>query len=474
MLKKFPAIIVMCIACTLLFFSAETGADELDCSVSVSDGTDPANLVDDNYRTKNTYAAGTVITLSSDTEIAGIYIKWDDSPGEWTLTVNGEEYTYGENGYLHEYAELPEAATSLTVTLGENGAVITDIYIFSEGELPDWVQVWEDSYESADILVFSSHSDDEILFMGSIITTYVDAGYRVQVAYFCDFYQTEPYRRHELLDGLWTMGVDHYPQLGKFADVYSTDLATAESQYDLDEALEYVVETIRRFKPQVLVSQDLNGEYGHGTHMLVAKLITQAVELTADETSYPESAAEYGTWDVPKTYLHLYTENQIELDARVPLASFGGKTALEICTEAYECHKSQQWMWFYVSDGYDDAGNATDYAYSFTKFGLYRSLVGSDTGNDIMENITSYAEQESIAQAEQESIQESIEAAEQESARIAGLEQAAAERARLRMRLITISAIVVACLVVIIAIVLIFRRVKGDKRRKRRKRKRRR
>ena len=45
---------------------------------------------------------------------------------------------------------------------------------------------------------------------------------------------------------------------------------------------------------------------------------------------------------------------------------------------------SQQWCWFYVSD---------DYEYSIADFGLYRTTVGPDTGNDMMENLTSYAQQ---------------------------------------------------------------------------------
>lgn len=449
MFKKFLLAMAACAVFSLLFFAGESRADEIDCDVVISDGSSSEDLLDDDHQSKETYAGGVTLTISSETEISGLYIKWDTDPGEWTLTVNGTEYTYGEYGYLHEYVELPESASSVTVKLGGGGGCITDIYAFDSGELPDWVQIWEEPYDEADILVFSTHADDEILFMGSIITTYVDAGYRVQVAYFCDFYLTEPYRQHELLDGLWTMGVTHYPQLGEFEDIYSEDLETAESQYDHDEALEYVVETIRRFKPLVLVSQDLNGEYGHGGHMFVAELITEAIELTADEDSYPESAEEYGTWDVPKTYLHLYEENQIEIDGRVPLESFDGKTALEVCTEAYECHESQQWMWFYVSDGYDDEGNATDYEYSFAKFGLYRSLVGEDTGNDVMENVTSYDEQEAIA--EQESIEESIAAEEAE----AEAESIEAEEEAIKLRNTKIyTAVVIAAIVVLILLII--------------------
>ena len=54
---------------------------------------------------------------------------------------------------------------------------------------------------------------------------------------------------------------------------------------------------------------------------------------------------------------------------------------------------SQQWCWFYVSDTYE---------YSISDFGLYRTTVGEDTGNDMMEHITSYEEQEKQARQQAE------------------------------------------------------------------------
>ena len=39
-----------------------------------------------------------------------------------------------------------------------------------------------------------------------------------------------------------------------------------------------------------------------------------------------------------------------------------------------------------------------EYKYSIAKFGLYRTTVGQNTGNHMMENVVSYAEQERIAE----------------------------------------------------------------------------
>lgn len=99
-------------------------------------------------------------------------------------------------------------------------------------------------------------------------------GIRLQVAYFTDFFQSEPYRVQELLEGLWIMGLRNYPQLGEFYDNYSESYEEAEQQFDHDASLEYMVRTIRRFKPQVVIGQDPdNGEYGHGGHIWCARII---------------------------------------------------------------------------------------------------------------------------------------------------------------------------------------------------------
>lgn len=385
----------------------EAHADQLTPTFSSTDGSDCANISDNSYSTTEYFNAGTEITISDEAGIDSLYILWEYYPSEWTLRVNGTDYTYGKDGYQHEFVELPseaKGATSVTVVIGSERTTIADIYAFSSGDLPSFVQKWEASYEQADALFISTHADDEVLFFGGLIATLIDRGdVRVQVAYFTDLSLTEPIRTHEILNGLWAMGVTHYPQLGEFEDIYSESYDQAAQQYDKDSSLEYMVRTIRRFKPQVVVGQDFeNGEYGHGGHMWSADMIAKALKITNDATQYPESAEKYGTWDVPKTYFHLYSEGQITLDLRQPLASFGGRTAYQVAADAYLEHQSQQWCWFYVSDGYlaDGSVDTEHPEINCAKFGLYRSLVGADTGNDVMEHITLYDDQEKQAQAE--------------------------------------------------------------------------
>lgn len=376
---------------TVTVYGADDAAVRVDVDIKAVNGESTAKLKDDSYSTKIVFTADNYLTVSSadGSALGGIYVVFDRVPGTWECeyggaSIQGGTLECGKNGFIHEYVALPDGVTSVRMTFS-GSEKLCYIQGYSRGTLPDDVQVWEAPCDKADILLLSSHADDEILFFGGILPEYAgERKLKTQVVYFSNYFNGTVIREHEKLDGLWTCGVRNYPVNADFDDTYADDLAAAEKLYDYDTVLGFVVGQIRRFKPQICVAQDTNGEYGHGTHMLTSKAMQEAVTVSMDAEKYPESAAEYGTWDVPKTYIHLLKTNAISIDCRKPLEAFGGQSALEVATAAYKKHVSQQWCWFYVSDTYE---------YSMSEYGLYRSTVGDDTGNDIMEHLTSYEEQ---------------------------------------------------------------------------------
>ena len=50
---------------------------------------------------------------------------------------------------------------------------VCDISVFSEGDLPQWVQVWQPQCEKADIMLLSTHSDDEQLFFAGLLPSLI-------------------------------------------------------------------------------------------------------------------------------------------------------------------------------------------------------------------------------------------------------------------------------------------------------------
>ena len=475
-------ICLIAVVCNNIDVMAEV-SPELKMEVSISNGAATWRITDGSYQSAASLKAGDTITIKTKEKIKGIYLIWDVPVEEWTLKYNGKESVQGKNGFLHDYIEFGEEVTEFTIYTNTKNS-LTDIKCFGEGELPADIQVWEPSCDKADILILSSHADDEILFFGGILPYYAGVlDLEVQVVYFSQYWTGQKIREHEKLDGLWHAGVRNYPYNGHFDDLYASDLEPAKQIFGYDNTVSFIVEMLRKFKPQVAFSQDLNGEYGHGTHKLIAYGMIDAVEASNDPTKYPESAEKYGVHEVKKMYLHLYGENQLKLDCRTPLEKFGGKTALEVLKESYKLHVSQQWCWFYVDD---------EYEYSCAKFGLYHTTVGNDTGNDIMENIKDYKtqeeesrlaeeeskrlEEESIKESmsieEAESIKESISIAEAESIKEAErLEQE--EKEDNINRIITIGLIAIIVLAVSAGILVVRQRNIAKKRAAARRRKRR-
>ncbi len=352
-----------------------------------SDGADyeqAIGITDASYSTMGFVGEGGTLDITASENVQGVYIVWGTPTQNVSVKAGEYEETFEDEVFLHQYISFETPVTSFSITCN-SGANICDIYAYGVGRLPSTLQRWESLEGNADILVFSTHADDEILFLGGILATYGgNLGYDVQVAYMCNYWNGAMVREHEKLDGLWASGIKIYPINGNFDDIYAENLEQAMAVYSLYALEEFVTGTIRKYKPSVVVTQDINGEYGHGGHIILATAVMNSVNNSMNSSYYSDQADVYGTYDVPKTYFHLYPENEINLNLRIPLENMGDRTALEVASAAYLKHESQQWCWFYVSDGEDEDD---DYAYSCARFGLYRTTVGADTGNDIMENM---------------------------------------------------------------------------------------
>ena len=365
--------------------TAESQEEARQLKLALSGGVQGRSLLTDGDRFSLGLLSGRRdLSFTADEEIGGVYVRWFDEPEPWELIAGDEAIVCGTEGFLHEYVELPPGCTSFTIRLPADLELrAEELYAFSPGRLPDWVQRWEGPCETADILLLPTHADDEFVFFGGVIPMYADRGLDIQVAYMISHYHSDRARCGELLDGLWLAGVRHYPVANDAPDRECRGLDEAIWIYKEEPFLAFQVEQIRRFRPLVIVGHAENGEYKQGAHMLNTYSLEKAVLLASDPSYQPESAEKYGLWDTPKTYLHLYgpEEERTVLDYGVPLDLFGGRTAYEVAVEAFAMHVTQkQWHFrVYLSDS----------PYDSSSFGLYRSTVGPDVGRgDLTENIT--------------------------------------------------------------------------------------
>lgn len=412
-LFKNKLISVLLLMAALLALPVTVHAEEVKQAQDISSsrlvtqfyGLYPHQLFDNNLMVSAKTKEEAGFTLKYENGMGSLYFQFWRPYGPYTITDNstGSVFTAGTKGFLHEYVDLTacfgHAPTSVSIDFRNGPVQLHELDVFTEGEVPSTVQKWELPEESAvDLLLFAAHSDDDQLFFAGLLPYYaIERGYEVHVAYLTDHHNNMPYRVHEVLDGLWASGVTNHPSFAGVKDFRKSTVEEVFQEFEKgghsrEHLTGFVVEQLRRYKPIVAVGHDPDGEYGHIQHIVYSLLLREAVELTNDPAAYPEIAAQYGLWDVPKTYLHLYEENPIVMDWDKPMAACNGMTPFEVTRDyGFPAHISQQksWGWYYF---YKE--KATDITtYSPCAYGLYRSTVGLDVNKDDMfENVLSHAE----------------------------------------------------------------------------------
>jgi LmbE family N-acetylglucosaminyl deacetylase len=277
----------------------------------------------------------------------------------------------------------PIAETFRVVFWSEERSSLTlkEILLYSQGDTAETeLKPWNPPCEKAEIMLLVAHPDDELLWFGGLLPTY--AGERklpVQVVYMtCGTAE----RRQELLRGLWICGVRNYPLLCGLEDVRYSAVERAYQRWGKETTYQTIVRAIRQFQPEVLVTHDILGEYGHTQHIVTSDAAYQAVLLAADPTYDPESAAQYGTWQVKKMYRHLGNAPTLHMDWNQPLSAFGGQTGLAVAAQALQMHVSQ------LVDLPWTAPPGAGEEYDSTALTLVYTTVGPDEAcNDLLEHI---------------------------------------------------------------------------------------
>ncbi len=362
-------------------------------------------LSDNNYNTYVTLNTEDTITIENTEMFNYVYIIYYVESMTGTINYNDTSTKVGENQFLHECIKLDEETNKITINYNDT-VRIKEIFLFNE-TLPNWVQTWNKPLDNADILLFSTHSDDEHLFFAGLIPSMIASGKNIQVVYLTH-HNDNPKRLDEQLNGLWAVGLRNYPVLGAFPDAYSESLNGATNNlayagFSLDDVINFQIDIIKRFKPLVVVNHDEAGEYSHGQHILNTHALKEALNLLEYE------------YKPQKVYLHLYEENPITMNYDIPLEYYNGMTAYEVSKLGYAEHESQQYTWFtdWLKGKNNEYTKATDIkTYSPTKFGLYYSKNGNyeTLDNDLFYDVEITSNEETIEDNQvKEPVKEGIE-----------------------------------------------------------------
>jgi N-acetyl-1-D-myo-inositol-2-amino-2-deoxy-alpha-D-glucopyranoside deacetylase len=158
------------------------------------------------------------------------------------------------------------------------------------------------------LLLVHAHPDDESIGTGATMARYAAEGAHVTLVTCTLGEEGEiipaelahlaadrddalgPYRIGELAAACEALGVEDHRFLGEpgrwrdsgMMGVASNDRPNAFWRADPDEAAGELVKVIREVRPQVLVTYDANGHYGHPDHIQAHRVSRRAFELAAD------------------------------------------------------------------------------------------------------------------------------------------------------------------------------------------------
>ena len=208
------------------------------------------------------------------------------------------------------------------------------------------------------LLLVHAHPDDESIGQGATMAKYVAEGRGVtlvtctagemgeilvpELAHLAADQDDRlgEHRKGEIEDAMKVLGVTDHRWLGGFQHYRDSGMKWHEDGYavaaddvhanafwhaDLTQAADLLVEVIREVRPQVLVTYDQFGGYGHPDHIQAHRVAMYAAQLAA----VPSYRLELGEpWDIAKIYWGAMSESRMRAGLRA-LRDSGDTTSFE-------------------------------------------------------------------------------------------------------------------------------------------------
>lgn len=183
--------------------------------------------------------------------------------------------------------------------------------------------------EELTFMAVHAHPDDEIFSTGGVYAKYAEQGIHTVLVTCTGGEEGEivdptmvaeevkprlgEVRLGELHCATEVLGIERLEMLGYrdsgMAGTESNQHPASFHMADMEEATGRLVRLVRKYRPQVLVSYDENGSYGHPDHIKAHHITKRAFDAAGDPALFPDAGP---AWQPRKLYEAGFTRGQME------------------------------------------------------------------------------------------------------------------------------------------------------------------
>lgn len=319
-----------------------------------------SRLSDDDGNSYIRFAAGETLSLRNEKRICGLYPQWFELPSAYTVTwldAKGEALSKEQRTpfAVNEYLPAPDGCFGASFTFS-NGAALSGLSAYGEGELPASVQRWEEPIDAPAALLICGYPGDELLFFGALVPSWINDGVPFSITYMSPYSRE---RQEEGLRALWSLGLRQYPMGLNIPTMRSREVNYLLKGWNRARTVGQLAELLLACRPLSVVSFAPEGEpdylyayrdasrddriHGEAQTAATGMIVEEAVKLARKRGLALERYAVKG--------LGAGTEQSA---LSKPLGLYDGKTGREAAQEAFDASFTSLTAYHYTVEAKTD------------------------------------------------------------------------------------------------------------------------
>ena len=300
-----------------------------------------ARLTDMRYNSRISFSKDESLEITLVNGAKGLYVAWYAAPEAArveALDASGAvlESTAANPDLLNGYYPLPEGCVKARVA-GDKPFAVSELRVYDSAAAPDDLCLMAAQTAQPKVMLILAHTGDESFDFGGVLPFL--SGTDAAVV----FLSSESRQaQQQAIEARYALGSRTQPVFARFPYYYDARLPL-NKMYELVDKIElsnFLIQLLRRYQPDTLITHSAEGERGDGTHTLTAAYVLLAAEQAADATKEYVSERAYGVWQVGAVYQHMESGGSPLYDTHAPITAYGGKSAMELAQAGFERYTS--------------------------------------------------------------------------------------------------------------------------------------